>query len=38
MAKLNNVFSKEELKKTDSHKKRVTRWIHYSKLKGIKYL
>ncbi len=37
MAKLNNVFSKEELKKTDSHKKRVTRWIHYSKLKGIKY-
>lgn len=37
MAKLNNVFSKEELKKTDNHKKRVTKWIHYSKLRSNKY-
>lgn len=37
MAKLNNVFAKEELKKTDNQKKRVTKWIHYSKLRGIKY-
>lgn len=37
MAKLTNVFgkdSKEEIKKRDTHPKRITKWIHYSKLKS----
>lgn len=31
MAKISNVFSKEEVKKT-AHPKRITKWIHYTKL------
>lgn len=31
MAKISNVFSKEEVKKT-IHPKRITKWIHYTKL------
>lgn len=31
MAKISNVFSKEEVKKT-VHPKRITKWIHYTKL------
>lgn len=37
MAKLTNVFgkdNKEEIKKRDTHPKRITKWIHYSKLKS----
>lgn len=32
MAKISNIF-KEETKKADLHPKRVTHWIHYTKLK-----
>ena len=32
MAKISNIF-KEETKKVDLHPKRVTHWIHYTKLK-----
>lgn len=31
MAKISNVFAKEEVKKT-THPKRITKWIHYTKL------
>lgn len=31
MAKISNVFSKEEVKKS-VHPKRITKWIHYTKL------
>ena len=31
MAKIENIF-KSEVKKADPHPKRVTKWIHYSKL------
>lgn len=36
MAKFDNIF-KEETKKAALHPKRVTKWIHYSKLKDSKY-
>lgn len=32
MAKISNVFVKDEVKKT-LHPKRITKWIHYTKLK-----
>ena len=32
MAKISNIF-KEETRKADLHPKRVTHWIHYTKLK-----
>lgn len=36
MAKITNVFQKGEIKK-ETHPKRITKWIHYTKLKSNKY-
>lgn len=33
MAKLGNIFNKEEIKKEEQHPRRTIKWIHYSKLK-----
>lgn len=33
MAKLGNIFNKEEIKKEEQHPRRIIKWIHYSKLK-----
>lgn len=35
MAKLGNIFNKEEIKKEEQHPRRTIKWIHYSKLKQI---
>lgn len=37
MAKISNVFSKEEVKKS-VHPKRITKWIHYTKLVSCTYI
>lgn len=33
MAKLTSVFNKESIQKHENHPKRITKWIHYTKLK-----
>ena len=33
MAKLGNIFSKEDVRKEEHHPRRIVKWIHYSKLK-----
>lgn len=33
MAKLTSIFNKEEIQRSDVHPKRITKWIHYTKLK-----
>ena len=33
MAKLGNIFNKEEIKKEEQHPRRIIKWIHDSKLK-----
>ena len=37
MAKLGDVFKKDNMTKAETHPRRITKWIHYTKLKSNKY-
>lgn len=37
MAKIDSIFKKDSIQKADGHPKRITKWIHYTKLKTNKY-